>query len=811
MSSVEQQVKAIVAEQLGVKAEQVTNDASFVDDLGADSLDTVELVMALEEEFEIEIPDEDAEKITTVQQAIDYITRSPPRPDRPAADPRRRVAAHRRCLPDSLPAREATREQAPSRRHWPGHRLARWAARSIAPGPRSCAARAASRRSRASTSPTFPLRFGGAVRGFDVGALHPAEGSAAHGRVHALRHRRRHAGRRRLPASTSPSSTCERCGVITGAGIGGLATIEAEHNAYLAANNPRKISPFFVPSSIINMISGHLSIRYGLRGPNLGVVTACTTSTHAIGLGMRTHPVRRCRPRDRRRRRDGHHADAASAASARPRRCRTRNDAPHDGQPALGQGSRRLRASATAAARWCSRNSSTPRRRGARIYAELVGFGMSGDAHHITAPPEDGEGARLAMRNALRDAGDERRRRCSTSTRTPLPRRWATRPRPSRSSARSATTRSKLAVSSTKSMTGHLLGAAGVVEAMFSVLAIRDQVAPPTINLAEPGSGLRPRLRAQHRAPDARSTSRCRIPSASAAPTARWSSAASPADAPWARVRAPPDPRAAVPAARRPAARWLRAGRATIPCCSTAPPSGPLARYSVLVAAARRRPVARSRGPAAPARRAAMQLAGRRLPRRARALVARAGAAAAARATAPATALVRRLGVYLGYELAGRGRADAAPAAGRPAVPRLCAARSTARWRSITCRDCLSRSRSRGRGAARLAEARSTTPRRRPVAGDLAATRPLAEPRQARRRQPSAGCTRTIRRAFLAAHRARAGATSAPATSTRPTCRAAGAPGCAARRHRPRDLSAAARGQSRRRSRSGRSGAAWTS
>ena len=121
--------------------------------------------------------------------------------------------------------------------------------------------------------------------------------------------------------------------------------------------------------------------------------------------------------------------------------------------------------------------------RGARIYCELAGYGMSADAHHITAPPDDGHGGARSMQNALRNARPQRRRTSTTSTPTARRRRWATSPNASPSSARSATTRGRLAVSSTKSMTGHLLGAAGGVEAVFTVLALRDQVAPPTANL----------------------------------------------------------------------------------------------------------------------------------------------------------------------------------------------------------------------------------------------------------------------------------------------------------------------------------------
>jgi 3-oxoacyl-[acyl-carrier-protein] synthase II len=275
----------------------------------------------------------------------------------------------------------------------------------------------------------------------------------------------------------------ERCGAIAGSGIGGLASIEDQHNAFLEANGPRKISPFFIPGSIINMIAGHLSIRYGLKGPNLGVVTACTTSTHAIGLGMRTIQ----------------YGDAdlmvaggsemstthvGLAGFSQAKALSTRNDAPAEASRpwdldrdgfvmADGGGAVVLEELGHA------------RARGARIYAELVGFGMSGDAFHMTAPPEDGAGARLAMVNALRDASlapQDVQYLNAHATSTILGDKAETRA----IKACFGDHARRLAISSTKSMTGHLLGAAGVVEAIFSILALRDQVAPPTINLHKP-------------------------------------------------------------------------------------------------------------------------------------------------------------------------------------------------------------------------------------------------------------------------------------------------------------------------------------
>jgi 3-oxoacyl-[acyl-carrier-protein] synthase II len=328
----------------------------------------------------------------------------------------------------------------------------------------------------------FPVRFGGQVRDFDVGQYLPPKEAR---RMDDFMHYGVAAGVQAVSDSGIDfgKSDPTRCGAVCGAGIGGLWTIEEEFSEYLKANSPRKISPFFVPATIINMIAGHLSIRYGLKGPNLGVVTACTTSTHAIGLGMRTIQYGDA---------DVMVAGGGEMATTRcglgsfgqAKALSTRNDAPTEASRpwdkdrdgfVLGDGGGAVLLEELEHAR----------RRGARIYAELVGFGMSGDAYHITAPPEDGDGARLAMVNALRDARlnpDQVQYINAHATSTPL-------------GDKAETVALKrafgdavkgIAVSSTKSMTGHLLGAAGVVEAIFSILAIRDGVAPPTINYHTP-------------------------------------------------------------------------------------------------------------------------------------------------------------------------------------------------------------------------------------------------------------------------------------------------------------------------------------
>ena len=327
----------------------------------------------------------------------------------------------------------------------------------------------------------FPVRFGGSVRDFDVTQYITPKDAR---RMDEFMHYGVAAGIQAVTDSGIDFSKLdtERCGAVCGAGIGGLGTIEQEYDNFLKGG-PRKISPFFVPASIINMISGHLSIKYNLKGPNLGVVTACTTSTHAIGLGMRTIQYGDA---DMIIAGGGEMATTPCGLGSfgQAKALSTRNDAP-------AQASRPWDADrdgfvlSDGGGAVILEELEHARRRGANIYAELVGFGMSGDAHHITAPPEDGEGARLAMSNALKDASmnpSDVNYINAHATSTPLGDRAET----------FAMKRAfgdyakKLVVSSTKSMTGHLLGAAGVVEAIFSLLAIRDGIVPPTINLHKP-------------------------------------------------------------------------------------------------------------------------------------------------------------------------------------------------------------------------------------------------------------------------------------------------------------------------------------
>ncbi|HJW07238.1 MAG TPA: beta-ketoacyl-ACP synthase II [Rhodanobacter sp.] len=276
-----------------------------------------------------------------------------------------------------------------------------------------------------------------------------------------------------------------RIGVAVGAGIGGLNTIE-NTSIELHEKGPRRVSPFFVPSSIINMVSGYLSIIFGLKGPNVACVTACTTATHNLGLAARMIQYG--------------DADAMIAGGAEfattgtamagfcsAKAMSTRNDEPTRASRPWDKDRDGFVLSDGAGVLMLEEYEHA-KARGARIYAEVVGFGMSGDAYHITAPSEGGEGAARCMENALKDGGinpSEVQYVNAHGTSTPL----------GDLGEVLAAKRVfgdhayKLAMSSTKSTTGHLLGAAGGVEAIFSILALRDQVLPPTINLDEPGEG----------------------------------------------------------------------------------------------------------------------------------------------------------------------------------------------------------------------------------------------------------------------------------------------------------------------------------
>ena len=328
----------------------------------------------------------------------------------------------------------------------------------------------------------FSTTFAGCIKDFDASDYMPAKDVR---KVDSFIHYGIAAAEQAVKQSgiSTEFYAAPRVGVAIGSGIGGLGTIEQNYQKYADTGSPRKISPFFVPGSIINMISGHVSIRYGFQGPNIALVTACTTGTHSIGIAARTIAYG--------------DADAMLAGGGEApitilglggfcsaRALSKRNDDPQaasrpwdrdrDGF-VLGSGGACL----------VLEEYESARKRGAEILAEVTGFGMSGDAHHITAPAEDGAGAALCMTAALNDSGldvAEISYINAHGTSTPLGDIAETRAVKSVLGAHA----NKVAISSTKSTTGHLLGAAGAIEAVFGVMSIVDQVAPPTINLENP-------------------------------------------------------------------------------------------------------------------------------------------------------------------------------------------------------------------------------------------------------------------------------------------------------------------------------------
>ncbi|MFQ6702645.1 MAG: beta-ketoacyl-ACP synthase II [Alphaproteobacteria bacterium] len=271
-----------------------------------------------------------------------------------------------------------------------------------------------------------------------------------------------------------------RIGVSVGSGIGGFNTIY-DNCIELHEGGPRRVSPFFIPKGIINMAAGNISIRYGFQGPNISVVTACATGAHSIGEAARMiqygdADIMVCGGTE------GAVSRIALAGFSAMKALSTRNDNPtaasrpwdknRDGFiMAEGAGVLVLEEYEHAVAR------------GAKIYAEVAGYGMSADAYHITAPAPNGEGGKRAMVSALKDAGlnpadVDYVNAHGTSTGLGDVGELA--------AVQDLFAGTEVCMSSTKSMTGHLLGAAGAVEAIFCVLAIRDGIVPPTINLDEP-------------------------------------------------------------------------------------------------------------------------------------------------------------------------------------------------------------------------------------------------------------------------------------------------------------------------------------
>jgi len=324
----------------------------------------------------------------------------------------------------------------------------------------------------------FAVRFGGSVKDFDVSAI--MSGKDARKMDTFIQYGMAAA----IEAMTDSGlevteANAERIGVAIGSGIGGLGTIERNYEAY---NNggPRKISPFIIPATIINMISGHVSIRYGLKGPNIALVTACATATHSIGDASRIIEYGDA---------DVMVAGGAEMATtvlglggfAAARALSTRNDDPQTASRPWDK-DRDGFVLSDGAGVVVLEEYEFAKKRGAKIYAEVAGYGMSGDAYHMTSPSEGGDGAKRCMQYAMRNASvnpDQIDYINAHGTSTPagdIAEIHAVK-------GAFGDHAGKIAMSSTKSMTGHLLGAAGGIETIFTALAIRDQVAPPTINI----------------------------------------------------------------------------------------------------------------------------------------------------------------------------------------------------------------------------------------------------------------------------------------------------------------------------------------
>ncbi len=330
----------------------------------------------------------------------------------------------------------------------------------------------------------YPVRFGGHVPEFDISEYLPPkearrmDGFMQFGLVAGIQ-------AMRDSGLEVTDENRDRIGVAVGSGIGGIVTIETCHDV-VNSRGPTKVSPFFVPSCIINMIAGHLSIMYGLQGPNIAITTACTTGTHNIGFGARLIA--------------SGDADAMLVGGAEKstspttmagfgamRALSTRNEDPERASRPWDR-DRDGFVLSDASAALVLEEYEQAKTRGARIYCELAGFGMSADASHITSPSENGQGAARSMQNALNDAempASEISYINAHGTSTVLGDIAET----MAIKAVMGSDANKVAVSSTKSMIGHALGAAGSVESVICVLALRDQVAPPTINLDNPDEG----------------------------------------------------------------------------------------------------------------------------------------------------------------------------------------------------------------------------------------------------------------------------------------------------------------------------------
>ncbi|MDH5411344.1 MAG: beta-ketoacyl-ACP synthase II, partial [Alphaproteobacteria bacterium] len=277
-----------------------------------------------------------------------------------------------------------------------------------------------------------------------------------------------------------------RTGVLIGSGIGGLPGI-SEGAVTLNERGPRRISPFFIPANLINLVSGQVSIKHGLMGPNHAVVTACATGTHAIGDAARLIML--------------DDADVMVAGGAEAAICRigfagfsaakalstSYNDTPETASRPWDKG-RDGFVMGEGAGIVVLEEMEHAKKRGAKIYCEVVGYGMSGDAYHVTSPPPDGSGGYRAMQAAMKRSGlnlEDIDYINAHGTSTPVGDEIELRA-VKRLFGDAA---NKLTMSSTKSAVGHLLGAAGAVEAIFSIKALETGIVPPTLNLNDPSDG----------------------------------------------------------------------------------------------------------------------------------------------------------------------------------------------------------------------------------------------------------------------------------------------------------------------------------
>ncbi len=327
----------------------------------------------------------------------------------------------------------------------------------------------------------FPTRFGGSIKGFDVSTIMSVKDAR---KMDPFIHYGIAAGIEAVEDSgiVATEANAHRIGVAIGSGIGGLTTIEKNYEAW-QKGGPRKFSPFLIPATIINMISGNLSIRYGFKGPNIAIVTACATATHSIGDAARMIEYG--------------DADVMIAGGAEmattplglggfcaARALSDRNDDPETASRPWDK-ERDGFVLSDGAGVVVLEEYEMAKKRGAKIYAEVIGYGMSGDAYHMTSPSEGGEGAARCMQAAMRNAGiNPEQVNYINAHGTSTPAGDAAEVQAAKGAF--GANAYKIPMSSTKSMTGHLLGAAGGIEAIFTALAIRDQVAPPTINIQTP-------------------------------------------------------------------------------------------------------------------------------------------------------------------------------------------------------------------------------------------------------------------------------------------------------------------------------------